>query len=196
MVGVWVLWMVSLGVFFPAWNWRTRCFGWEGTDGCPFISPDMAIWPYGWFPGRWYSHVLYKWIKYKNWKCTHLLDWENLECSCFYFQSPTIWELVRRGIIHDSFLLPDILTPTPMAQGFPWEEKWRMYCSVLAFFSGKSILNKWCCVPSVLYTSMILYDWVFFFSDWNQSEIREFTNLGAQIILKKNTGFLRLHVVT
>ena len=70
-----------------------------------------------------------------------------------------------------------------------------MYCSVLAFFS-QYILNKWCCVPSV---PLHKHDPVWlgdFFSDWNQSEIREFTNLGAQIILKKNTGFLRLHVVT
>lgn len=47
------------------------------------------------------------------------------------------------------FLLPEILTPTPMAQGFPWEEKWRMYCSVWHFF--RYILNK-CAVSQVSFT--------------------------------------------
>lgn len=108
----------QFGFFFPAWNWRTRCF-WVGrhlTISMPSpkgrlfsclvagrwlsVLPPEIIWPDGWFPGRWFSHVA-KWFFYKNWKCTHLLDWENLEWIAFYFQRPTIWELVRCGIILD-----------------------------------------------------------------------------------------------
>ena len=69
---------------------------------------------------------------YKN-----LLNWETLEWIAFYFQSPTIWELVCSGIILDSFCGPKSLPNFDCAR-FPLTRKMTDVLFCLALFRGTS----------------------------------------------------------